>query len=229
MKSVIIFFLLISQILFSQRKENALSGYVMSSFTYKHDKNWFGFLEFQGRSIREFQQPDYYEVKGGIGYQLNPSHQVLIGIGKYGTYKEEEIHQAELRLWLQYVFFQKFGVLKVDHRVRLEKRFFTYYPSLSSANAERFRYKLNFTIPIFKEKLESNTFFVSSYEELFFSLDKFTFSRNRLYLGAGYRFNRHITSQLGSLWQKDFATTGNTNLYYLYLGFQFTFYGKKNN
>ncbi len=46
--------------------------------------------------------------------------------------------------------------------------------------------------------------FVSAYNEVFLDPSPVALQRNRLYLGAGYRFSAALTGQLGWLFQADF-------------------------
>jgi hypothetical protein len=70
----------------AQNKEH-ISSFNMLSITYKFSKN--GWLtEFQTRSIEDYTNIDYYETKGGVGYNINRDNQAFVGIGRYGTYKD---------------------------------------------------------------------------------------------------------------------------------------------
>lgn len=222
MKKTLILFAFISTIAYSQTKEH-LSDFTMMSFTYKHDKKWMAYLELQSRSIEDFSTPDYYEVKGGIGYNIDKNNQPFIGIGRYGTYKNSKFYQEEFRIWLQYLFSHKLGKVKFDHRARAEKRFF-YFPQKDiTDNTSRFRYRLALTLPLNKEKVESNTIFLNAFDEMFVGPNAPTFKRNRVFGGIGYQLNDYIGANLGYLWQREFATSGNRNLHFLYLGLNFTF------
>lgn len=207
---------------YSQADEH-LSSFNMMSFTYKHDKNWMAYLELQARAIEDFSKPDYYEVKGGIGYNIDKNNQPFIGIGRYGTYKDSKFYQEEFRVWLQYIFSHKLGKIKVDHRGRAEKRFF-YFPQKDiTSNTERYRYRLALTLPINKDKVGPHTLFANAFEEIFLGPDFPTFKRNRSFAGIGYQFNDYLAANLGYVWQREFSATGNRNLHFLYLGFNFTF------
>lgn len=195
----------------------------MLSFTYKHDKKWMAYLELQDRAIEEFSKPDYYEVKGGIGYNLDKNNQVFIGLGRYGTYKNSQFSQEEFRIWLQYIFSQKINKLKIDNRLRAEKRYF-YYPLKNYTDqAVRYRYRLALTYPLNKDKVEPGTLFVNGFDEIFLGANAPTLKRNRVFGGLGYQFNDYIGSNIGYLWQREFSTNGNRNLHFLYIGFNFTF------
>lgn len=222
MKKLLILFILIGYFASAQTDEH-LSSFNMVSFTYKHDKKWMAYLELQTRSIEEFSKPDYYEVKGGIGYNIDKNNQPFIGIGRYGTYKESKFYQEEFRIWLQYIFSQKISKLKIDHRLRAEKRFFYFPQSGLANNTSRFRYRMALTLPLNKEKIEPNTFFLNAFEEVFAGPNAPNFKRNRLFGGFGYQLNDYIGANMGYMWQREFANSGNRSLHFLYFALNFTF------
>lgn len=222
MKKLLILFILIGYFASAQTDEH-LSSFNMVSFTYKHDKKWMAYLELQDRAIEEFSKPDYYEVKGGIGYNIDKNNQPFIGIGRYGTYKESKFYQEEFRIWLQYIFSQKISKLKIDHRLRAEKRFFYFPQSGLADNTSRFRYRMALTLPLNKEKIEPNTFFLNAFEEVFAGPNAPNFKRNRLFGGFGYQLNDYIGANMGYMWQREFANSGNRSLHFLYFALNFTF------
>lgn len=222
MKKLLILFILIGYFASAQTDEH-LSSFNMVSFTYKHDKKWMAYLELQDRAIEEFSKPDYYEVKGGIGYNIDKNNQPFIGIGRYGTYKESKFYQEEFRIWLQYIFSQKISKLKIDHRLRAEKRFFYFPQSGLADNTSRFRYRMALTLPLNKEKIEPNTFFLNAFEEVFAGPNAPNFKRNRLFGGFGYQLNDYFGANMGYMWQREFANSGNRSLHFLYFALNFTF------
>lgn len=222
MKKLLILFILIGYFASAQTDEH-LSSFNMVSFTYKHDKKWMAYLELQDRAIEEFSKPDYYEVKGGIGYNIDKNNQPFIGIGRYGTYKESKFYQEEFRIWLQYIFSLKISKLKIDHRLRAEKRFFYFPQSGLADNTSRFRYRMALTLPLNKEKIEPNTFFLNAFEEVFAGPNAPNFKRNRLFGGFGYQLNDYIGANMGYMWQREFANSGNRSLHFLYFALNFTF------
>ena len=203
-----------------------VSNYTMMSFTYKHNPKWSVYLETQVRSIEDFSQADYYEVKGGPSYNFNKSNQVLIGFGRYGTYKESKFYQREHRIWLQYVLSQRLGKLKLDHRVRAEKRFFRYPQTNTNSNDERYRYRLSATLPLNSKKVQPGTLFANTFEEVFFgpaNADTSVFKRNRFFAGFGYQFTHYMNMNLGYMWQKEYMKTSvDKNYHFIYLGINFT-------
>lgn len=200
-----------------------LSGFNMISFTYKINPEWMAYLELQERSRRDFTLIDYYETKGGIGYNLNKNNQAFIGFGRYGTYEKMKISQEEFRIWLQYTFTQRLGRLKLDHRARAEKRFF--YASQTGEHSEvtRYRYRLSATLPINKDKVQEKTLFANAFEELFFGAGEPNFKRNRTFAGFGYQFDHTLSATTGYMFQRDFAVKGNDNYHFLYFALNLTF------
>ena len=91
----------------AQNKEH-ISSFNMLSITYKFSK-MDGLYGISDRSIEDYSYIDYYEMKGGVGYNINRDNQAFVGIGRYGTYKEQKISQEELRLWLQYTYSHNIG------------------------------------------------------------------------------------------------------------------------
>lgn len=220
-KRHLLLFAFILTSLFSYSQSNHLSGFGLLSLTYKFDKNWYAYTETQGRSIAEFTTPDYYEIKGGAGYNLNGSNQIFLGLGRYVNYTNKSISREELRFWLQYVHSNQFSKLKLEQRIRAEKRFFHNPKTDVNTNTERFRYRLNAILPLGKDKIQANTFFVNAYDEIFLSIDKPVFPRNRIFAGGGYQVSNSFGVALGYLFQRDFNTV-NTNLHFLFCGLNFT-------
>ena len=205
-----------------------LSGFTSISLTYKPNKNWYGYLETQGRSIADFNTIDYYEVKGGAGYNLNSNNQVFLGLGRYATYSKNKLNKEELRFWLQYNYSKLISRLKIEQRFRAEKRFFHNPINGIDTNSERFRYRLNLILPLNNSKVEPKTFFINTYDELFATTDKPTISRNRMYLGAGYQFSKSFGTSLGYLFQREFGNTSNSNFHFIFCGLNFTIDKSKN-
>ncbi len=202
-----------------------VSGFMMTSLTYRHNSRWSAYIELQTRSIEDYSHLDYYEMKGGPAYNFNKNNQVLIGFGRYGTYKDNKFSQREYRLWLQYVLSQNAGKVKLDHRARAEKRFFSYPQQNSVANDERFRYRLSATMPLSGDKITPGTFFVNAFEEVFFgpaNPGSDIFKRNRTFAGFGYQISPLMNTNFGYMWQKEFVTGGNKNYHFVYFGLNFT-------
>ncbi len=177
--------------------------------------------ELQERSVESFNQPDYYEIKGGTGYNLNKQNQAFIGLGRYANYTNSNLSKEEFRIWLQYTYSFNVEKLKIDNRVRAEKRFFHDPVKDLNTNDERYRYRLAATYPLNNPKLDPKTFYINAFDEIFVGPTNDLFKRNRIFGGMGYVFTENITTNLGYLWQRELYPTAK-NLHFLYLGINFT-------
>ncbi|MGJ7030972.1 DUF2490 domain-containing protein [Niabella hirudinis] len=213
----------------SQNNEEHLSGFLMTSITYKFSPKWMAYTELQTRSIEHFSPLDYTETKGGIGYNINRGNQAFVGFGRYATRRQQELYQRELRLWLQYTFTNNIGKLKLDHRGRAEQRFFHFPQTADNKTDQRFRYRLSATLPINKKKVEAQTFFVNGFEELFLGPKADLVKRNRLFTGFGYQFTKAVGASTGYMWQRELAPSGNRNLHFMYLALNFILDRKSDN
>ncbi|MBF8455960.1 DUF2490 domain-containing protein [Kaistella sp. G5-32] len=211
-------------------KVSAQSEHVSSfdaiSITYKFHPKFFLFAESQIRGIEDYSYPDYYEIKGGIGYNLTKNHKPFIGIGRYGNYKNHEFSKEEFRIWLQDVIDLKAGKFKFENRFRAEKSWF--YEPLKDVHSDRIRlrYRMNISVPLNSETVKPGTLFANAYDEVFFvTTEKPLFARNRVYGGFGYQIDENFGIASGYLWQREFANSGNKNLHFLYLALNITIDG----
>ncbi len=221
MKKIVLLLVLCNSFVFSQDKKEHLSGFNVVSLNYKIDKNWSVYTELQERSIEEFSKPDYYEIKGGAGYNFNKNNQAFVGLGRYANYSNSRISREEFRIWLQYTYSSNFDKLKIDNRFRAEKRFFHDPINNKNSNDERYRYRLTATYPLNNDKLESKTLYINAYDEIFVGPENQFFKRNRVFGGLGYVFTNYLSSNLGYMWQRELSPS-TKNLHFIYLGFNFT-------
>ncbi len=205
-----------SQNIFAQ-KEN-ISSFDAITITYKFHPKFFLYAEGQLRGIEDFSYPDYYEIKGGIGYNLTANHKPFIGIGRYATYKNRSLDKEEFRVWLQDVIDLKMGKFKFENRFRAEKSWFYEPNKYLHSDRIRLRYRLNISVPLNAESVKPGTVFANVYNEVFFvTTEKPTFARNRIYGGFGYQIDKIFGIASGYLWQREFAKSGNKNVHFLYL------------
>lgn len=219
-------FSIFSAFCFSQSSE--LSNFTMVSVNYKFHQKFHLFAESQLRSIEDFSYPDYYEIKGGVGYYLTPNHIPFVGIGRYVSYKDHRLAKEEFRVWVQDIINLKSGKVKFENRFRAEKGWF-YEPSGRKTDRVRLRYRLNVSMPIATQKIKQGDFFINGFSEVFFTFSENDpiFSRNRLYGGMGHKISKEMTVIMGYLWQKDFGLKSNKNTNFIYLGFNFNIDGTK--
>ena len=212
-------FVFLLSLQFFTAQEN-LSSFNSLTVNYKFHPKYFAFLELQSRGLEEFSYPDYYEIKGGIGYYLTKNHKPFVGIGRYAVYKDHSIDKEEFRVWLQDIIDVKKGIVKFENRFRAEKSWF--YEPQKDVHSERmrFRYRLNVSVPLKSNKLEPGTISANVFNEVFFVTPlKPTFARNRFYSGFGYQIDKNFGVATGYIWQREFGATKNRNYHFIFLGF----------
>jgi len=164
------------------------------------ENKWGGFAEVQARTDAIFAKYFYNELKSGVSYDLDKNFTVMVAGGRYATsdYRalEDGPLNVEKRLWLQLVLSQYLDRLKIEHRYRIEQRWFSYRGD-SSGTRQRIRYRLNAFLPLNNKTITDKTFFLSVYDEIFLNPKGPVFERNRVYAGAGYQLNKHLILQAG--------------------------------
>lgn len=178
---------------------------------------WMAFAELQTRSRKLTDQFFYYELKGGVGYNVLPNFSALLAVGRYATYSgdgnyEKPFAREEFRIWQQLTFGDKLGRLKVDHRFRAEQRFIH-----NAAYRNRFRYRLNVVLPLSREGLVPHTFYLTAFNEIFLTNKAPHFERNRAFGGGGYVLTKTVTLQTGYLYQYDYAPAAATGKQFINL------------
>ena len=217
-KRILLIFTSLFALHLSAQKES-ISSYNVITVNYKHNSKVFGYVEGQLRGVEDFSYPDYYEIKGGIGYNLTENHKPLIGIGRYVTYNERSLEKEEFRVWLQDVYDIKAGKFKFENRFRAEKSWFYNVIEDEHSDRIRLRYRLSASVPLNADKVAPGTLSAMVYDETFFvATDIPFFARNRLFGGFSYQIDDYFALTSGYLWQREFADSGNKNIHFLYLG-----------
>jgi|SRR6476661_908819 len=164
------------------------------------EHKWGGFAEVQARTNAVFSQYFYNELKAGVSYDVSPNFSVLVAGGRYSTSDYQDLSAAPLnvekRLWEQLVLTQNTGRLKLEHRYRIEQRWFSFRDD-STDFRQRLRYRLNAFLPLNKATIGPGTVFLSAYDEIFLNPKGPVFERNRLYAGLGWQLNTHLVLQAG--------------------------------
>ncbi|MCP2038199.1 DUF2490 domain-containing protein [Chryseobacterium sp. HSC-36S06] len=226
MKNRLYFILILLLSLTVKAQQEHISSFNSVTVTYKFHPKFYLYAEGQLRGIEDFSYPDYYEIKGGIGYNLTKNHKPFIGIGRYGNYKNHIMDKEEFRVWLQDVIDVKYGKFKFENRFRAEKSWF--YEPVKDVHSDRIRlrYRLNISVPLNAESVKPGTIFANAYDEVFFvTTEKPLFARNRVFGGFGYQIDENFGIATGYLWQREFAKSGNKNIHFLYLALNITIDG----
>lgn len=217
-------FVLIFMLLFTAvSAQEHLSSFSTITATFKFHPKFFLYGETQLRGIEDYSYPDYYEIKGGVGYNITKNHKPFIGLGRYATYKNRLLDKEEFRIWLQDVIDLKYGIVKFENRFRAEKSWFYAPQKDETSDRIRLRYRLNISVPLNADSVKPGTIFANAYDEVFFVVTEDPlFARNRVYSGLGYQIDENFGIATGYLWQREFAKSGNKNVHFLYLALNIT-------
>ncbi|MEZ5043142.1 MAG: DUF2490 domain-containing protein [Saprospiraceae bacterium] len=154
-------------------------------------------------------------MRVGLDYYLPNNAMLTAGYGWIESFPYGEqpidLQFTEHRIWEQLILKQNIGRFYFHHRYRLEQRFLENV-SLNEANEkiidgfrfrQRGRYRFLVSVPITKKKIENNTLFFATYEEVFLGfgkgIAKNILDQNRLYFALGWQFNKAVNLQLGYL------------------------------
>ena len=217
-KSCILIFLFTAT-LFSQ--EN-LGSWNILNVNLKINSKWNAFTEAQIRSLSFYNEFHYYEIKAGATYKFGKDFSATSGFGSYNTFSEggnfkEPFQNKEIRTWLQINLKNQLRFFILEHRYRAEQRFTT------NGYRNRFRYRLGAIIPLNKKKIEPKTFYISVWNELFFTNNEPFFERNRLFFGCGYEINKNLAFQTGYIYQFDYKINDETGRDFLNIALLYNF------
>ncbi len=191
-------------------QNNVFGGWYLVNLNYHITKKFTLYTEVQTRSQHVFDDFYYRELKGGVNYKLTDDMNVFAGYGNYKTYTypgnyEKPVQTNENRLWEQFVYTTNLNRINIENRVRFEQRW------LNGVYHNRFRYRLLLSVPVNHPKIEDKTFFPIVFDEVFFTDKDPYFLRNRIFGGAGYRFSKVFTVQMGLIRQSDFFADGSSS------------------
>lgn len=173
-----------------------------------------------------------------LHYQFNPNIRFsLMPLGWIGSnrFKEGEPYAffSEIRVSPQVMFTQNFGRVRIDNRLRYEFRWFGQNQDVNNKSflyggdfstttfKERFRYQLKVTVPINHAKMDDNTLYAQTYNELFVNTGEQVantnlLDQNRVLIGLGYKFNKYLAVEAGYMQQTIFkfnnATKSNVDI-----------------
>lgn len=208
-------------------KKNILliCSFLTAAFTYAgNTPTGFWYMYFGSASIKNTKWKAAYDVqyrnhnfigdlnqlliRGSAQYTVAPNLTFALG---YAFVQTEKINDPDLpftenRIFQDVLTQQSIGNSVLKHRFRLEQRFIEQQDYKS-----RIRYQLGLDIPVYTNTEKKQSAYAAFYNEVFMNLDEKSrktnaFDRNRLYLGAGFKFNQQLGIQVGwmnQMLQKD--------------------------
>ncbi len=161
------------------------------------DKKLKGYLELQPRFTDNVTDLEQIQTRFALGYQATEKLSVWQG---YMIVPEFDPNlELENRLYQQLNYETKLGKADINHRVRLEQRFF----DSNSGVSLRDRYQVKGYYPVGK----TDKWSLVGYDEIFFHLNNLAsgptqgFDQNRLFMGLARQMNKQTRLEGGYLLQ----------------------------
>ena len=140
-------------------------------------------------------------LRTGVGMNLTENNNNLL-LGYAFVHTEPYIDGTdrkrsfdEHRIFQQLVTRQGFGRLLLQHRYRLEQRFFR------GDFRVRFRYALGVNLLLNAPKMDKGTCYLAASNEIFIHGDKPVYDRDRVYAGIGYVLRKDLRMEVGVMSQ----------------------------
>jgi hypothetical protein len=192
----------------SLAQDSNLGNWMIYFGNKKINPKWNWHHEVQYRNYDAIGDLEQLLLRTGIGLNLSEANNnLLLGYGyilseNYLEDSDQKVSVHEHRIFQQFITRQNFGRFNLQHRYRFEQRF------IESLFRLRFRYFLSLNIPLNNREMVDNTWYASTYNEIFLNTRKDrVFDRNRLYLGMGYKLNKTFRFELG--YMNQFLPNGN--------------------
>jgi hypothetical protein len=165
------------------------------------NKKWNWWNEVQYRNYNFIGDLRQLVFRTGLGFNLTENNNNVL-LGYTYVYSEpyvpgtsKKTSNSNNTIYQQFITRQNFGRVFIQHRYRIEERFFT------NDFGMRFRYFLSFNIPITKEVIESKVVYLSAYNEIFLRSKDPVFDQDRIYGAVGYAINNFLRLETGLMYQ----------------------------
>jgi hypothetical protein len=165
------------------------------------NKSWNWWNEVQYRNFNFIGDLRQLVFRTGLGYNLTENNNnVLLGYAfiystPYIPGTNKKTSHSTNTIYQQFITRQNFNRVFIQHRYRIEERFF------ATDFGMRFRYFLSFNIPLNKEVIEPRVFYLSAYNEIFLRSKAPVFDQDRIYGAVGYAINKYLRLETGLMYQ----------------------------
>jgi hypothetical protein len=187
------------------KRINAQNNEIGNWFIYfgnqRINKKWNWWNEVQYRNYNFIGDLRQLVFRTGLGFNLTENNNNVL-LGYAYVYSEpyvpgtgKKTSNSNNTIYQQFITRQNFGRVFIQHRYRIEERFFT------NDFGMRFRYFLSFNIPIIKEVIESKVVYLSAYNEIFLRSKDPVFDQDRIYGAVGYAINNFLRLETGLMYQ----------------------------
>lgn len=186
-------------------REQAWVGYFNQT---RFSNKWGMWVDLHYRMTDNFvDRPFQFLFRPAVTYFIKDNLRLNVGytLAEHFPAKGLSTIRTEHRAWQQIWWNQKYPKLTTLQWLRLEQRFnqkvVNDVKTGDYAYTFRVRYNFSFFVPLKGKELAPKTPFVALMNEVFVNLGKNvvynTFDQNRLFVGFGYQFNKHLNAQLG--------------------------------
>lgn len=168
--------------------------------------------DMQFRTKNELKDYSQALVRSDVSYKLKDRLTVTVGFAHFRYFLNKEKTRGEWRPWQQLKLTDKVGNCKLTHRLRVEQRFNETVKNSEVTNDYqfnfRFRYRLDLSYPIIREKETGNNIYLLVGNEVMVNAGNNIrynyFDQDRLYMGINYEVNKKISLQLQymHIWQQ---------------------------
>lgn len=226
-----------------------LNTWFLSSDRVNFSEKWGANLEVHDRMGSFLSDEGILIIRPSVDYYLNKQVELSGGYSFIRTWPYAPYNQPlprnESNVWEQAILKSTIGKVHISHRFRFEQRFIDKINSVNSIKGKdyyiygttfsnRFRYRFIISFDLVKTNKGKSAIFFQGFDELFINqsnnmLPK-AFTRNWLYTGLGYRFNKQFNIQLAHMHQYDKTGTNNfvsSSIIQLSVFKTFSLYGNK--
>lgn len=143
-------------------------------------------------------QKSQYIARTGMGYQVNPGIRVTVGFAHLGFYTSGAVSKAEYRPYQELLIKENHKKIRMEHRFRVEERFFRVIGLGTSTFNFRFRYRLLLSTPVLplfvssgnKVKLKfGDEIFINAGKDVVYNI----FDQNRILIGPIVPLNKNLS------------------------------------
>lgn len=169
--------------------------------------------DFQFRSANNYDYLGTRLLRGAFSYNLSKQHSMALGyahITDWDMVADEKTSIMENRIFQQYIYKNTVERLRLNFRVRFEQRF----RGPDADFSQRLRLQLGAVIPLITDEKFTKGLYSLLQSEIMFNVqnkelinDSF-YDQHRPLAAFGYRFNKHIDTEVGYLRMQQRKTSG---------------------
>lgn len=181
----------------------------------KLNDNWSLLTDCGYRWENSFQESRQYLIRTGVGYSVNSGFMLAGGFTHLGFLSSGVVNKVEFRPYQELSLTNEYNKVTLNHRYRIEERFFNpvVNGSIQNTNTFNFRFRYSFMagFPLFalSKSKPDNILLLNIGNELFINVGSgivYTiFDQNRILISPTLQFNKKMTISI--TWNSQFSST----------------------